>query len=297
MIVLEATMLERILTFTGRRLASPGCWLIVNVGGLLAGGSLCLLAQTSRTTQLVDSVMTAKTFGQPSATPAQTNGVDQTTSGTTNNLSQTIVNDPAFQRFTNLVAHSLFTPTSASSTGASDTGVPAFAADLRLTGIFKFGDVIQVSIESRSEPDKKLFVRVGEMIGDTGIKIVSVDFPGRAVVLAKGEEQGRLEYESEAAPAPPQQVAGAQKPGTPAMMPPGGPPGGPPGPRGGLNQPPPPQGTSGTDGNSMRTTRAQNRRQTIDRLRQMLQNTTDPAAQQRLKSYIQLLEKANSEER
>jgi hypothetical protein len=234
----------------------------------------------------------------PAAAPGQSNPAPSTTTGTSNSLAEIIANDPGFQRFTNLLDHSLFSPSSASSAPTTGTDVPAFAADLRLTGIWKFSTVVEVSMESRSEPDKKYFVRVGDTIPDTEVKIVSVDFPGRAVVLAKGEEQGRLEYESEAAPAPAMPgmpPGGPQRPG----MPPGMMPGGPPGSRGPMGQPPPPPQMGGGPGGGGdgRAMRAQNRRQTIDRLRQMLQGTTDPAAQQQLRSYIQLLERAAEQEK
>ncbi|MBM3891084.1 MAG: hypothetical protein FJ388_18380 [Verrucomicrobia bacterium] len=281
------------------RLAAPGRMLLLSAGGLLAAGWLCLLAQPAVTPLPPPSgpVATPSPVVLPPAAPGQTNAIPQTATGTTNSLAEIIANDPAFQRFTNLVANSLFTPTSAA-TETSGTDVPAFAANLRLTGIVKFGDDVQVSIEDRNEPDKKFFVRIGETIADTEVKVVSVDFPGRAVVLAKGEEQGRLEYESEAAPAPAIPGMPGMPPGGPQRpgMPPTAMPGGPQGPRGAMSQPPPPQAGAGPGGADTRMSRAQNRQQTIDRLRQMLQTTTDPAAQQRLRSYIQLLERAAAQE-
>ncbi|MCX7825260.1 MAG: hypothetical protein N2689_06845 [Verrucomicrobiae bacterium] len=285
-------MLGNTPAFAKYRLAPRGNALLLSAGWAVAGG-LCLLAQPSLAPPPHGPGGTSPVV----AAPGQPHAVAQTTTETSNTLSQIIANDPAFQRFTNLVEHSLFTATSAAGAESSGSDVPGFAADLRLTGIIKLGEVIQVSIESRSEPDKKYFVRVGEMIPDTEVKVVSVDFPGRAVVLAKGEEQGRLEYESEAAPAP----AAALPPGSPQRpgMPPMGMPGGPPGPRGPMSQPPPPPQAGagpGGGGGDTRAMRAQNRRQTIERLRQMLQTTTDPAAQQRLRSYIQLLERAAAQE-
>lgn len=239
----------------------------------------------------------------------QTNGVSQTAAplAATNTVSlvDTIQSDAAFHPYTNLVEHSLFVPASdIGSSGAGDAG-PTFATEWRITGFFKVANDVQISLENRNEPDKKFFLRVGETIPDTEIKIVGVDLRGRAVLLKKGDEDARLEYESEAMPPPNAGKPGA--PGAPSV----------PGPSGTAMQrppmptptltPPAPGGARSSAGSARspapggeesgsQASRKQSRQQTIARLQQMMQTTTDPAAKQRLQSYIQMLEKANAQE-
>jgi hypothetical protein len=220
--------------------------------------------------------------------------------------------DPGFQSYTNLVEHSLFVPVSeiGGSGGLSDIG-PAFAGGLRLTGFFVRGKLIEASLEDRNDPDKKLFVKEGDVIEDTEIKVVGFDLRGRAVLLKKGDEEGRLEYESEAMPAPMAGKPGTPgtsgqpgtmmpRPGMPQTMPQPGMPGGvrPAGisPRMGPSGGPGGGGGSGGGDDGSRTSRRQSRQQMIARLQQTLQNTPDPAAKQRLQNYIQMLEKANAQE-
>jgi hypothetical protein len=241
------------------------------------------------------------------AAVSPTNMMNQTaTTPATNTVSllESLRTDPAFQSYSNLVEHSLFVPSSeiGGVSGASDVG-PTFAGGLRVTGFYKRGNDIQASIEDRTDPDKKLFVHVGDTIADTEIKVVGFDLQGRAVLLKKGDEEGRLEYESEAMPPPASNKPGA--PGVPA------PPGmqGPPRP-GVAPLPTPPAATANArpgappsaatsaaaDAANRVAARKQQRLQTITRLQQTLQTTTDPAARQRLQNYIQMLEKANAQE-
>ena len=239
-----------------------------------------------------------------------TNAINQTAPPpATNTVSfvESLRTDPAFQPYTNLVDHSLFVPSSeiGGGGGASEVG-PTFAGSLRVTGFYKRGDDIQASIEDRSDPDKKLFVRVGDSIADTDIKVVGFDLQGRAGLLKKGYEEGRLEYESEAMPPP-----ATGKPGVPGMPGVPAPPGMQAAPRPGVAPLPPPPGaapnmrpgtapsaapSAATDAASRLSARKQQRQQTITRLQQTLQTTTDPAARQRLQNYIQMLEKANAQE-
>ncbi len=260
-------------------------------------------------------VAAASPAGVAPATATQTNAVNQTSAAppATNTVSlvESIQADSSFQSYTNLLEHSLFVPASdIGSSGAGDQG-PSFAGSLRVTGFWKQNGVIEASIEDRNEPDKKMFVKMGDMVGDTEIKVVGFDLRGRAVLLKKGDEEGRLEYESEAMAAPttgkpgvpgmpaaPGQpgMAGAQRPGMPPTPPQ---PGMPPGSRtGGFPSRTSPQAVAaGGSGESNRqVSRREQREQTITRLRQMMQSTTDPAAKQRLQNYIQMLEKANTQE-
>ncbi len=236
-----------------------------------------------------------------------TNTSAQTTSTSTNTVSllESLRSDSAFQAYTNLVEHSLFVPASeiGGVSSATDIG-PTFAGGLRVTGFFKRGDNIQASIEDRNDPDKKLFVRAGDTIADTEIKVVGFDLPGRAVLLKKGDEEGRLEYESEAMPAAtkpgvpgapgmptPPGMPSVTRPGMPPVAtPPGAVPNARPGAAQAASMP------AGTDPASRLAARKQQRQQTIARLQQTLQSTTDPAARQRLQNYIQMLEKANAQE-
>lgn len=231
-------------------------------------------------------------------------------------LIEMIQNDGAFQSYTNLLEHSLFVPASEiGGSSAGDTG-PTFAGGLRLTGIVVRGVVAEASIEDRNDPDKRMFVKTGDVIPDTEIKVVGFDLRGRALLLKKGDEEGRLEYEMEAAPAP--ATAGKPPaPGMPSMPPPQGammsrpgmPPssqpagafsGARPGGGGGFRNAPPSataSGSSGSSGNAgQQTSRREQRQQQIARLQQVMQSTADPAAKQRLQSYIQMLEKANAQE-
>lgn len=289
-----------------RRIAAR--WLAAACGGLLAALVLAASAQTP----------VPVAVASPSGAAAQTNTVSQTAPAASTNavsLVEALQSDPGFQSYTNLLEHSLFVPASNIGGGsdAGDTG-PTFAGGLRLTGFFVRGKMIEASLEDRNELDKKLFVKMGDVIADTEIKVVGFDLRGRAVLLKKGDEEGRLEYESETMPAP----ATAGKPGAPgapavpgapgaAMPRPGMPPTPQPGMPGGV-RPAMPGGVrsgatsaraaaagAGDDSNSQ-ASRRQSRQQTIARLQQMLQTTTDPAAKQRLQSYIQMLEKANAQE-
>ena len=241
------------------------------------------------------------------ATLPPNNAGHQTSQASTNTVSlvESLRTDPVFQSYSNLVEHSLFVPSSeiGGVGGAAEIG-PTFAGGLRVTGFYKRGDDIQASIEDRNDPDKKLFVHVGDTIADSDIKVVGFDLQGRAVLLKKGDEEGRLEYESEATPAPGRPGApGAPgvpaPPGMPTMQRPGmppvsAPPGAVPGARPGVA--PVASTPAGTDAASRLAARKQQRQQTITRLQQTLQTTTDPAARQRLPNYIQMLEKANAQE-
>ena len=298
-------------------------WVAAACGGLLAALAAGASAQTNA------SAAVAPVAGAVPAAMPQTNVPPAMPSppavSPTNVVSQTapppagtnavsvldlIQTDTAFQSYTNLIEHSLFVPTSeigGGSGSAGDTG-PSFAGGLRLTGFFVRGKVIEASLEDRNEPDKKLFVKTGDTIADTEIKVTGFDLRGRAVLLKKGDEEGRLEYESEAAP-----VAG--KPGVPGMPGAPGQPGMPMMQRPGMTPMPPqpgmpagartavaspgaaPTAAAGPTGDANRQAlRKQQRAQTITRLQQMLQGTTDPAAKQRLQNYIQMLEKANTQE-
>ncbi|MFA6563950.1 MAG: hypothetical protein WCV00_18760 [Verrucomicrobiia bacterium] len=286
-------------------------WLAAMSGGLLAVLAIAVSAQTN-----VPVVVASSTNAVP-ATVSQTNVISQTATAATDStnvvsLVETLQNDPGFQSYTNLLEHSLFVPVSeiGGSSGAGDTG-PTFAGGLRLTGFFVRGKLIEASLEDRNEPDKKLFVKAGDIIADTEIKVVGFDLRGRAVLLKKGDEEGRLEYESETMPSP---TMG--KPGAPGMP-------GVPGPPGTMMQRPgmppmPPQpgmpaagarntvtssrtatpavAAGGGDDANRQASRRQSRQQMIARLQQTLQNTPDPAAKQRLQNYIQMLEKANAQE-
>lgn len=286
-----------------RRLRAAG-------GGLLAAFALAASAQNPA------PVVVTPPAAAPAAAP-QTNAVSQTaTPPSTNTVSlvETLQNDPGFQSYTNLVEHSLFVPASEiGSSGAGDTDL-TFAGGLRLTGFFVRGKVVEASLEDRNEPDKKLFVKAGETIDGTEIKVVGFDLRGRAILLKKGDEEGRLEYESETMPAPATTAkpgapgapavpgapgAAMQRPGMPPMPQPGMPntmrPAMPGGTRPGMTGPTP-RPTGGGDDSGSQASRRQSRQQTIARLQQMLQTTTDPAAKQRLQSYIQMLEKANTQE-
>ncbi len=293
-------------------------WLAAACGGLLAAFATAAPAQTQTNAPVVVSppanVATATLAGTSMAAAAspQTNVINQTAAApaATNafSLIESLQTDPAFQPYTNLVEHSLFMPPSeigGVSGGAADIG-PAFAGGLRVTGFFKRGDDIQASLEDRNDPDKKFFVHIGDTIADTEIKVVGFDLRGRAVLLKKGDEEGRLEYESEAMP-----VAASGKPSAPGMPGVPAPPGMQTMPRPGVPPTPMQPGTTsgvrsgstpsataaaGSDAASRQAARKQQRQQTIARLQQMLQTTTDPAAKQRLQNYIQMLEKANSQE-
>jgi hypothetical protein len=204
-------------------------------------------------------------------------------------------NDPAFQRFTGILDRSPFAPAgSLAAPGASEEGA-AFVSELKLTGFFIKNGVVEVSIEDKSAADRKYFVHAGEEIGDTGVKISGFDLQGRAVLLNKGEEQARLEYDSAAAPPPP--IAGMKPGQTPPAFP-GGP--GQPGFRPPSQQPPPPTqrvSDGRDDGNDEgKAMRRRNRQQTIDRLKQMLEKTSDSATQERLRSMINMLERADAQD-
>jgi hypothetical protein len=285
------------------------------------GGLLAVLV-------LAASAQTAAPAGEtpPAATPPQTNLVNQAAAPNSTNtvsLVETLQNDPGFQSYTNLLEHSLFVPASEiGGSGDSDDLGPKFAGGLRLTGFFVRGAKIEASLEDRNEPDKKFFVEAGDIIKDgelikvrdlkkhgaimdgTEIKVVGFNLRGRAIHLKKGDDEDWLEYESEAMPAP----AATAKPGAPgtptvpgapgaAMQRPGMPPtmspqagmaGGPrPGPFG-------PRAGGGGDDSASQGSRKQSRQQTIARLQEMMKNTPDAAARQRLKNYIEMLEKSNA---
>ncbi|MCX6906583.1 MAG: hypothetical protein NTY01_00930 [Verrucomicrobia bacterium] len=246
----------------------------------------------------------AGVISEAAPTPVATNTVSRI---------EMLQNDGAFQSYTNLLEHSLFVPASEiGGVGAGDTG-PTFAGGLRLTGIVVRGNVTEASIEDRNDPDKRNFFKAGDVIPDTEIKVVGFDLRGRAVLLKKGDEEGRLEYETEAMPAPVAAKPGV--PGMPAMPPPQGVllprPGMPPtqqpsgmsaGARtggGGFRTAPPAASGGSASGSSnagQQTSRREQRQQQIARLQQVMQSTADPAAKQRLQSYIQMLEKANTQE-
>lgn len=278
-------------------------WAAAACGGLLAALAFAASAQTNAPAIVVPPISVAP------AAVAQTNVVSQTAPPASTNavsLVEAIQNDPGFQSYTNLLERSLFVPVSEiGGSGTGDTG-PTFAASLRLTGFVKRGNDIQISIEDRNESDKKFFLRVGDTIPDTDIKIVGVDLRGRAVLLKKGDEEGRLEYESEVMPAPTAGKPGAPgMPGAPGatMQRPGMPPtplqpGMPGGARTSMASPrtTTPAATGGSGDSNRQALRREQRQQTIARLQQMLQSTTDPAAKQRLQNYIQMLEKANAQE-
>ena len=219
------------------------------------------------------------------------------------NAIEAIHADPRFQPFTNMVLHSPFLPSGASAVGSSSPSAiegAAFAASLRLTGFYIQGGNAEASLEDRSESDKKYFVRLGDVMGDTEIKGPGFDLPTRAVYLQKGEQHPRLEYENEAPPLAP------STPGRPGTTPPGFPP--PAGTSGAFRPPttPPamqpqrptaPAPTAGAGGDSSgRDMRRRNRQQTVERLKQMLQKTTDQATQQRLQSMITMLERADAQD-
>lgn len=279
-------------------------WLAAACGGLLAALAIAASAQTNAPTVVAPAtniapaaVSQTNVISQTATTPADTNTVS---------LIDAIQADSAFQSYTNLLEHSLFVPASeiGGSSGASDLG-PSFAGGLRVTGFWVRGNVIEASLEDRNEPDKKMFVKAGDMIADTEIKVVGFDLRGRTVLLKKGDEEGRLEYESEAMPAPTAGKPGAPGmptvPGQPQMQRPGMPPqpGMPPSSRTSVTTSrtaPVAVAASGSGDSNRQASRREQRQQTITRLQQMLQSTTDPAAKQRLQNYIQMLEKANTQE-
>lgn len=279
-------------------------------GGLLAVLVIAAPAQTN-----VPVVLASPTNAAPTAVP-QTNVINQTSTATPSStnvvsLAEALQNDPGFQSYTNLLEHSLFVPASeiGGSSGTSDTG-PTFAGGLRLTGFFVRGKLIEASLEDRNEPDKKLFVKAGDTIADTEIKVVGFDLRGRAVLLKKGDEEGRLEYESETMPAPTTGKPGApgmpgvpgppgtmmQRPGMPPMPPQPGMPAGVRTSTAGFRTAPQAVVAGGSGDSNRQTSRREQRQQMIARLQQTLQNTPDPAAKQRLQNYIQMLEKANAQE-
>ncbi|OHE82869.1 MAG: hypothetical protein A2107_15150 [Verrucomicrobia bacterium GWF2_62_7] len=279
-------------------------WLAAACGGLLAALATAASAQTNAPT-----VVAPATDIAPAAV-SQTNVVSQiaTTPADTNTVSliDAIQADSAFQSYTNLLEHSLFVPASeiGGSSSAGDLG-PSFAGGLRVTGFWVRGNVIEASLEDRNEPDKKMFVKAGDMIADTEIKVVGFDLRGRTVLLKKGDEEGRLEYESEAMPAPTAGKPGAPGmpavPGQPQMQRPGMPPqpGIPPSSRTSVTTSriaPQAVVASGSSDSNRQTSRREQRQQMIARLQQTLQSTPDPAAKQRLQNYIQMLEKANAQE-
>jgi len=279
-------------------------WLPAACGGLFAALATAASAQTNAPTAVVSATNIA------AAAVSQTNVVSQTTTtpADTNTVSlvDAIQADSAFQSYTNLLEHSLFVPASeiGGSSGAGDLGL-SFAGGLRVTGFWVRGNVIEASLEDRNEPDKKLFVKAGDTITDTEIKVVGFDLPGRAVLLKKGDEEGRLEYESEAMPAPTTGRPGAPGmpavPGQPQMQRPGMPPqpGMPPSSRTSVTTSrttPVAVAASGSGDSNRQASRREQRQQMIARLQQTLQSTPDPAAKQRLQNYIQMLEKANAQE-
>ncbi|MBI5395507.1 MAG: hypothetical protein HZA91_09455 [Verrucomicrobia bacterium] len=202
-----------------------------------------------------------------------------------------IEGDPAFQKFTDMLEHSPFVPSGSLSHGLSAAEGAAFAGELKLTGFFVRSGVVEVSLENRSEPEKKYFLKVGDTIPDTDIKITGFDLPNRAVLMSRGDEAARLEYETEAAPVP--MMAGQAKPGTPAAAV-----------QTTQQRPPPPgqppsfgkKGNGGGDEGDRKASRKASRQQTIERLRGMLKSNSDPATQQRLQSMISMLEKADAQE-
>jgi hypothetical protein len=198
-----------------------------------------------------------------------------------------IENDPAFQKFAGILEQSPFVPSGSMSQGLGSAEGAAFAAELKLTGFYVRNGVVEVSIESKNEPEKKYFLKSGDIIPDSDITITGFDLPNRAVLMSRGEEAARLEYETEAAAVP--MMAGQAKPGTPAaaaQMPQRPP------------LPPPPSAAkrSNGDDSERKAARKANRQQTIERLKNMMKNTTDPAAQQRLQSMVSLLERADAQE-
>ncbi len=219
----------------------------------------------------------------PPAAPAAETGAATATSG--------IENDPAFQKFTEILEHSPFVPSGSMTPGLSSAEGAAFAGALKLTGFFVRDGVVQVSLEDKNEPEKKYFLKAGDTIPDTDIKITGFDLPNRSVLMSRGEEAARLEYETEAAAVP--IMAGQAKPGTPAAAaqqtarP---------------TQGQPPQqsfgkrGDNGGDEAGRKASRKASRQQTIERLKGILKNTADPAAQQRLQNMISMLEKADTQE-
>jgi hypothetical protein len=202
-----------------------------------------------------------------------------------------IEGDAAFQKFTGILDPSPFVPSGSMFQGLSSAEGAAFAGELKLTGFYVQNGVVEVSLESKSEPEKKYFLKAGDTIPDTDVKITGFDLPNRAVLMSRGEEAARLEYETEAAAVP--MMAGQAKPGTPAAAAQQA---------GRPMQGPPPQqsvgkrGDNGGDDASRKASRKANRQQTIERLKGMLKNTTDPGAQQRLQSMISMLEKADAQE-
>lgn len=304
MIMAAPVKQQRRNSTAAQRLATVGCGLLVAYAAASSAQTNVPVAAASSASAAPAAARQTNTVSQAAAALPSTNVVS---------LIDTIQADSAFQSYTNLLEHSLFVPASeigGGSGGASDLG-PSFAGGLRVTGFWKHGDVIEASLEDRNEPDKKMFVKMGDMVGDTEVKVVGFDLRGRAVLLKKGDEEGRLEYESEAMSAPTTGKPGAPgmppapgQPGTAMMQRPGMPPtppqpGLPPGSRTGAfpSRTPPQAVTAGGSGDSNRqVSRKEQREQTITRLRQMMQSTADPAAKQRLQNYIQMLEKANSQE-
>jgi len=196
-------------------------------------------------------------------------------------------NDPAFQKFAGILEHSPFVPSGSLSASLGAAEGAAFAADFKLTGFYVRNGVVEGSLESKSEPEKKYFLKAGDVIPDTEIKITGFDLSNRAVLMSRGDEAARLEYETEAAAVP--LMAGQAMPGTPAanaQMQQRPPP-----------LPPPAAGKrGGNDDSERKASRKASRQQTIERLKNMLKNTTDPAAQQRLQSMISMLERVDAQE-
>ena len=139
-------------------------WLAAACGGLLVAFAAAVSAQTD-------------VINQMAAAPVATNAVS---------LAESLQTELAFQPYANLAEHSPFMPyfKPGDNSGAGDAG-PFFTSGLRLTGFFKMGNDIQASIEDGSDSKKKFFVRIGDTIADTGIKVVSFDLRVRAVLLKK----------------------------------------------------------------------------------------------------------------
>jgi hypothetical protein len=297
-----------------RKRKTPTQQLAAALGGLLAVLTLAATAQTNA------PVVVTPPVAEASAVAPQTNVISQAETAapvSTNAVSlvEMLQNDAAFQTYTNLLEHSLFVPASEiGGVGGSDTGL-TFAGGLRLTGLIVRGGIVEASIEDRNDPDKRMFVKADDVIEGTEIKVVGFDLRNRAVLLKKGDEEGRLEYEMEAMPAPASTTGKpgvAGMPGMPppqgAMMPrPGMPPSLQPGMAAGVRSsgggprlaPSPTSSSSAANSAgsaSQPTSRREQRQQQIARLQQVLKSTPDPAARQRLQNYIQMLEKANTQD-
>lgn len=235
------------------------------------------------------AIWPALAAGQPVTplTPLATTTAPAATETNASPAGPSIESDPAFQKFAGMLDHSPFVPSGSMTQGLGSAEGAAFAAELKLTGFYVRNGVAEVSLESKSEPEKKYFLKSGDIIPDTEIKITGFDLPNRAVLMSRGEEAARLEYETEAAAVP--IMAGQAKPGTPAAA-------------AQMQQrpPPPPPPSAGKRGNGddgdRKTSRKANRQQTIERLKGMMKNTSDPAAQQRLQSMISMLERADAQE-